>query len=253
MENVEVLLGSEAVEKFKGEGTAIEQQAVALAVVDEVTRAEASDMSLLAKAFKKKVKEKFAPAKAAADKAHIAICALENETIAPADRVIKILDGKANVYLLEQERIQNEKQAKIDAETKRREDAERERLLKLAVKQAENGKAEKAEETLQRAEDVYIPPPILPSAEKRVVTETGSTSSRKDFDLAIVNSHEVIQAIAAGKIPFGVARHDVAKNEIRITGGQLKEFAKMQQVGGSLPVIPGCRLVEKFTFSGRSR
>jgi hypothetical protein len=255
MEN-EVLKDDEVV-KFKGEGTAIEQRATALQVVDEETRAQASDMSLIAKAFKKMVKEKFAPAKKAADDAHTAICNLENETIAPANRVIKMLDGKANVYLLEQDRKRAAEQAIIDAETKRREDAERERLLKLAVKQAENGKTEKAEETLQKAEDVFIPAPVLPPVERRTTTESGSTSSRKDFDVFIIDEMAVIRAIASGAILPGAInklkdKEKVNVIELSITTAAIKKQAEMRRVGNALPVIPGCRVVEKYVQTGRS-
>jgi hypothetical protein len=258
MENVDVLLGSAEVVKFKGEGTAIEVAANALVVVDEMGRAQASDMSLLAKQFKKRVKEKFAPAKTAADKAHTAICDLENETLRPADRVIKILDGKMDVYLQERERIRRAEQAVIDARTKQREDAERERLLKLAVKQAENGKTEKAEETLQRAEDVYIPPPILPSVDKRVVTETGSTSSREDFDVFILDKMAVIRAIASGVILPGAVNELKDKEKVNIIGltimaAALKKQAEMNRVGNALPIIPGCRVKGRFVQTGRAK
>jgi hypothetical protein len=249
----ENLMDQNEVVKYKGEGTAIEQQAVALVVVDEAGRAQAADMREQARQFKKNVETKFSPAREAALKAHREITSLINEMIAPADRVIKITDGKMSAYQLEEDRKHREAQAKIDAEIAAKEQAERDRLNKLAEKQMEAGKFDKAEATIQRAEEVAYVAPVLPTIDKRVVTDAGGTSSRKDFELAIVNSHEVIQAIAAGKIPFGVARHDVAKNEIRITGGSLKDFAKLNQVGDTLPTVPGCRLTLAYKFSGRAK
>lgn len=232
------------VEQFKGEGSAIEQQAMALQVVDEGTRAIAGEIRERARQFIKSVKEKFAPAKEKAHQAHVEICALEKGIIDPADKIVKILDKKASNYLLEEDRKRREAQAKIDAETKRREDAERDRLLKLAVKQAENGKTEKAEETLQKAEEVFIPAPVLPSIDKSVKTESGGTSSTKDFDVVVMDPLAVVKEIAAGRLPISA---------VKVLENVLKNWAKMNRVGDKLPQIPGCRVTEKFSFSGRAK
>lgn len=249
----ENLMDQVEVVKIKGEGTAIEQQAASLIVGDEATRAIAAELRERARQFKKNVETKFSPAREAALKSHREITALINEMIGPADRVIKITQDKMSAYQLEEDRKRREAQAKIDAEIAAKEQAERDRLNKLAEKQMEAGKFGKAEQTIQRAEEVAYVAPVLPSIDKRVVTEAGGTSSRKDFDLTIVNFLEIIKAIAIGQIPFGVAKHDAAKNEIRITGGALKDFAKLNQVGDVLPTIPGCKLTPKFTFSGRAK
>ena len=231
------------VEKFKGEGSAIEQQATALQVTDESTRAIAADIRERARQFIKSVKEKFAPAKEKAHQAHVEICALEKGIIDPADRIVKILDKKSSDYLIELERIRREEQAKIDAEIKRKEDAEKERLLKLAVKQSENGNTAKAEETLQKAEEVFMPAPVLPSVDKSIKTESGGTSSTKDFDVVVVNPLAVIQEIAAGRLPISA---------VKVLENVLKNWAKMNRVGDKLPIINGCRLTEKFSFSSRA-
>jgi len=238
------ILNTVEVEKFKGEGSAIEQQAMALQVVDESSRAAAADIREKARQFIKSVKEKFAPAKEKAHQAHVEICALEKGIIDPADKIVKILDKKASDYLLKKDRERREAQAKIDAENKRREDAERDRLLKLAAKQEANGKAEKAEETLQKAEEVFMPAPLLPSLDKSVKTESGGTSSTKDFDVVVVDALAVIQQIAAGRLPLSAAT---------INANVLKNWAKMNRIGDKLPAIPGCRLTEKFSFSGRAK
>lgn len=246
------ILNTEQVEKFKGEGSAIEQQAKALQVVDESTRAESSDIQLQAGKFKKTVEEKFSPAREAAHKAHTEICALINELVGPADRIIKLLKKKNSDYLLEEDRKHAAAQAIIDAETKRKEDAEKDRLLKLAVKQSENGNTAKAEETLQKAEEVKFFSPTLPSLNSQVKTASGSTSSRKDFTVTIINAFTVIKEIATGKLPVGIPVLDLKKNEIRITASSIKDYAKLQRVGDKLPDIPGCKLEWGYVESGRA-
>ena len=167
--------------------------------------------------------------------------------------MIKILDKKSSDYLIEYNRKQAEAQAIIDAETKRREDAEKERLLKLAVKQEEAGKAEKAEETLQKAEDVKFTSATLPGLDTTVKTASGSTSSRKDFTVTILNAMDVIMEIAKRTLPAGIAVLDIKKNEIRITASSIKDHAKLQKIGDKLPYIPGCKLETFYPQSGRSR
>jgi hypothetical protein len=252
----ELVHKEEKLEALKKRGEEMLAQVQALEVVDESGRAIAAELREKARLYIKGIKDDWKGEDGevtVAFRLYKSLLARVDKAIEFPEKVMGIAESKMSAYQLEEDRKHREAQAKIDAEIRSKEDAERERLLKLAVKQAENGKAEKAEETLQRAEEVFMPAPVLPSLDKRVVTDAGGTSSRKDFDLAIVNSHEVILAIAAGKIPFGVARHDVAKNEIRITGSSLKDFAKLNQVGDTLPTVPGCRLAWAYKFSGRSK
>ena len=213
-------------------------------------------MQVLAGKFKKNVEDKFAPAKEAAHKAHTEICALINELVGPADRIIKMLKRKNSDYLLEEDRKQAIAQAIIDAETKRKNDAETERLLKLAVKQSENGNAAKAEETLQKAEEVKYVAPTLPGLNSQVKTASGSTSSRKDFDVFIDTPLLVIKEIASGKLPGGIAKLSTKGDEISITTCSLKKWADQNRVGekfDKLPTINGCRLVEKYASTGRAK
>jgi len=254
MENkIELLMGRDDITKSKEEGGLLEQRAMAFQVIDEPTRTQAVDIREQARQFKKKWEAKFADAKESAHKTHKDICNLIDEIVGPAARVIKILDKKSSDYQIEFDRKQTEAQAIIDAETKRREDAEKERLLKLAVKQAENGKTEKAEETLQKAEDVKFFSPTLPGLDTSVKTAFGSsTSSHKDFTVTILNALDVITEIAKRTLPAGTATLDTKKNEIRITASSIKDYAKLHKIGDKLPDIPGCKLEAFYPQSGRS-
>jgi hypothetical protein len=197
-----------------------------------------------ARQFKKAVQARFESPKEAAHKAHTEICALEKDMIGPADRVIKITEGKMNTYLLEEDRKHRAEQARIDAETAERDRKEKERLDKLAEKQLEAGKFDKAQETIDRAEAVYTPPPVLPSLDKSVKTDAGNTNARKDFDITVENQSLFIQQVVLGDGNFGF---------IEFKNGPIKRYAEGKRVGDNLPIIPGCRITPKFGFSGRSK
>jgi hypothetical protein len=41
--------------------------------------------------------------------------------------------------------------------------------------------------------------------------------------------------------------------ELSITSAAIKKQAEMRRVGNALPVIPGCRVVEKYIQTGRAK
>lgn len=240
MNEIEVL-GKEEIAKFKGEGTAIEQRAAALQVVNEETRAEASEMREIARQFKKAVIEKFKASKESAAKAHKEICNLEGEMYGPADRVIKVLDGKANVYLMEQDRIRQEAEAKARKAAEAEAEKERQKLLKAAAKAEEKGNLEKAEEKRMEAEQVQTYTPIFAGPDKTVRTDSGRTSARKVIVLSVIDPGAVFAAVVRGEIPAGV---------LEIKQGELKRYAEMKRVGDTVPAIPGCRVTLEYAQIG---
>jgi hypothetical protein len=124
--------------------------------------------------------------------------------------------------------------------------------MKLAEKQMDKGNMAKAEETLARAEDVFIPAPVLPTLDRGVVTESGfKATSRKDFDVVILSAIEVVRAIASGNLPVGVAR--MVAGEIKITPAAIKDAVKLTMTDDKIPQVPGCRIVEKYVQIGRGR
>jgi hypothetical protein len=238
---------SEKLDALAKRGEVMLAQVHALEVKDESGRAIAAELREQARLYIKGIKDDWKGEDGevtTAYRLYKSLLARVDRAIEFPEKVIKITEGKMSAYQLEEDRKHQEEQAKIDADTKRKEDAEKERLLKLAVKQAESGNEEKAEATLQRAEEVAYVAPVLPSIDKRVVTEAGGTSSRKDFDITVVEPAAVFAAVVRGALPPAV---------LEIKMGPLKKYAEMNRVGDTLPVIPGCRLVAKFTYSGRAK
>jgi hypothetical protein len=243
----ELVHKEEKLEALKKRGEEMLAQVQALEVVDESGRAIAAELREKARLYIKGIKDDWKGEDGevtVAFRLYKSLLARVDKAIEFPEKVMGIAESKMSAYQLEEDRKLREAQAKIDAEIRSKEDAERERLLKLAVKQAENGKAEKAEETLQRAEEVAYVAPVLPSIDKRVVTEAGGTSSRKDFDVTVLDPMTVVKEIAAGRLPISA---------VNVLPNVLKNWAKMNQVGDTLPTVPGCRLAWAYKFSGRAK
>jgi len=240
--------------RYQQAGNEIEQKLNSLQVIDEPSRAIAADTREQARQYDKEIFDEFDPDRDDAYQHYLKVKTRVEKMRAPFKRIMKAADDKMDAYLREEKHKRQEAQDKIDREAAEAKQREIDRLDKLAEKQMDAGRFDKAEETIAKAEDVAsAPTPTIPSLDKTVKTESGGTSSFLDFDLAIENALTVIKDISAGRLPFGLAKLDINKNEIRITGGALKDYAKLQIVNGKLPIIPGCRLTEKFRFSGRSK
>jgi hypothetical protein len=238
---VEFLKEDEAV-KLEGEGTAIEHQANSLAIVDGATRAMAADMRERARQFKKKIQELFVEPKRAANEAHTKICNLEKKMYGPADKVIKIIDGKASDYDLEQKRLAKIEADKAAVEKARLDKIEADRLLARAAKAEEKGQDEKADLLLEQAANVdnFVPPP--PEPPKQIRTDSGTTSGTMDFDIEVINPINFIQQVVMAGGNFGF---------IEFKNGPIKRYAEGKKIGDVLPVIPGCKLTPKVRYSGR--
>jgi hypothetical protein len=239
---VEFLKEDEAV-KLEGEGTAIEHQANSLAIVDGTTRAMAADMREKARQFKKKIQELFEKPKKAADLAHTELCDLEKKMYGPADKVIKIIDGKASTYDLEQKRLAQIEADKAAVEKARLDKIEADRLLARAAKAEEKGQDEKADLLLEQAANVNNFVAAPPAPPKQIRTDSGTTSGTMDFTIEIVNPAVFIQQVILTGGNFGF---------IEFKNGPIKRYAEGKKIGDTLPTIPGCRLTPKVSYSGRA-
>jgi hypothetical protein len=219
---------SEKLDALAKRGEVMLSQVHALEVKDESGRAIAAELREQARLYIKGIKDDWKGEDGevtTAYRLYKSLLARVDRAIEFPEKVMNIAESKMSAYQLEEDRKHQEEQAKIDADTKR-------------------GNEEKAEATLQRAEEVAYVAPVLPSIDKRVVTEAGGTSSRKDFDITVVEPAAVFAAVVRGALPPAV---------LEIKMGPLKKYAEMNRVGDTLPVIPGCRLVAKFTYSGRAK
>jgi hypothetical protein len=157
----------------------------------------------------------------------------KKEYLDPALILRKRFQKKNDDYLTEQENIRKAEQKRLDDERKKKEDAEKEKLLRKAEKFESSGNVERAEEMLNKAENVYIPPSIVaPMVDKTTRLESGTASSTTDINVIIQDSKEILKGIIAGIIPISVVAISEAKLKAHVKAFKLK-------------TLPGCIIEEK--------
>lgn len=220
----------EIIEKYKAEADNLSAIAASIIVVDQNSYLSAGEFGKSLKLLRNKITDYFKPLKEAAHKAHKAITQKEAEELSPIDDADDIVRQAVTAYLNEQARLQRVEQARLDAEAKKAADAERERLLKQAVKADEKGNAEKAEALIEKAEQVYVEPVFaLPTVAKTVKTTAGNMTAVKDIKVTVIDKKAFAAAIGAGLIPITCFEEKA---------GVLKSWVK----SAGLKQIAGCRV-----------
>lgn len=154
------------------------------------------------------------------NKAHKALCKKRNDAKEPWMELLQKVSHIRSDYQVEQERIRLEAQRKAEAEAREVARKEQEALLARA---AAAKTVAKQEELLDKAENVYIEPVIVPSVvDKKIeLSFGGSVSSQKDIDVIVTDVKAICKAVADGKLPVGI---------IEIKNNALKTFAKLQSL-----------------------
>jgi len=179
-----------------------------------------------------KIKNYWKPLKEKAYEAHKIITSKENEMINPVEERKKILSAKISSYLTEQSRIKMEEQRRLDVERLAQEKVEMERLEKESKEAENNWELKKAAELKNQSENVYIPPSIVQSEIKKIVTmDTGTMSVKKDIEVEIINVSDILRHIISGKLPTSI---------IEIKELKLKQFLKMS----GIMELSGCNIRE---------
>ena len=179
--------------EFKEEALTLKGQATAIKVRDVETYASAGELGKAMKELRSKVVEYFAPLKDAAHKAHKAITAKEAEELKPIDEAITILRSTMNAFTAEQERLRRIEEDKLRKIEEERAAKEREKLLAQAVKAEAKGNGDKAEELLEKAENVYVAPvTVEPTVAKTVKTAAGNITQASETIITVTNLKDFI-------------------------------------------------------------
>jgi len=154
-------------------------------------------------------------AKAAAELSRKNIVDLKDEAIKSYVDADEIAREKNNIYLREQHEIAEKQRREEEKKRREAEQKERERLERLALKQIENDKTEKAEETMEKIEKVFIAPAVIAEPERQIVNDSGKVdmTARKDIKVTIHNSGSILNAILEHKLPIKAVK--ISENEIK--------------------------------------
>lgn len=186
----------------------------AIAVTDRESCNIASEYLKTIKAQSKRVKDFFADSKAKAAATHKAICAQENQLLAPLEQLERTLKTGIGAFeLAEQKRLAAE-------EERRRKEAEE--LAALSVEAEASGDTSMAQEALAEAMVNYAP---------NVQPKTQGVSTRFDW-VAIVEDAEMVPRMF-----------------MLVNDAALQAFAK--QTKGTVK-IPGVRFEQKAVISARA-
>ena len=244
-----------AIKQFQQQGEALLAEAMTIEIVDDASRERMAEVRERGRQMVKAVDAKFDTARDTAYKIYLLVKDRISGMKRDPEEAQKIAERKMSNYDLKRE--QELKAIQAEAERKRlaEEEKERQRLLAKAEKAAEKGNAEKAEELRQAAEEVIVFSPAAPIMPKTIETDSGKTSSKKDFDVRITNPKEVIAALASGHLPPGIiaAKREPEGHysELKITAAAIKKWAEQQRLGDELPAAPpGCSIKAVFKYRG---
>lgn len=187
------------------------------------------------KAKQKRVIEFFEPMKSQAHQAWKQVCASEGEVLKPLQAAESVLKTKVITYTQEEERRRLEAARKAEAERLEKERREREKLEAQAAKAAAEGRTEKAEALLEKAENVTV----LPKVEIQPEIKAEGTAIRKVWKGEVTDLAVLIKAITEGKAPITL----IQANQVAVNN-----FAKAMK--GAVEV-PGLRQWEAAEMAVR--
>ena len=141
--------------ELKNEIVPIKEKAEGLIIATDDDNISAANFLMTIKGMIKKVKEKFAPAKDNAWKAHKAITALESEILMPLKKAELNLKGKM-VAFERQAEIERQRLQAVQEADARRIEVEAIKAQEAASKLLDKGKDEKAEVKMQVAETLQV-------------------------------------------------------------------------------------------------
>lgn len=199
---IEKAEGSAIVKKYTAQSVAVIEHANHIKILTDGDMAPVADFLAEINKARTTIKNELDPIIADAHGVHKRLTTMRASMLSPYDQAEGIAKDKVSAYLTEQERKRREEQARLERERQEAERKERERLEKLAEKQMDNGKFDKAEETIERAESVYIPMREAAPVTKSVKTENGGMTSVRDIEVVSIDPRKFIAAVLGGTAPI---------------------------------------------------
>jgi len=178
-------------------------QAKTLVVSSPDEYAGAGELGKGIKELRAKVVEYFKPLKESAYAAHKAVTAKEAGELKPIDEALNQVRQAMNSYTEAVKRIEAEAQRKANEAAEKEAAKERERLLAQAVKADTKGNTEKAEELIQKAQDVYVAPvTVAPIMAKTVSTASGNITQTKTLEVEVIDLFDFVkELVEKGRYP----------------------------------------------------
>jgi len=229
---------NEEIQAFQQQSTGLVEQANKIAIVTD------SDLEF-ASEFVNRVVKRYTPIEKELDtqcemnhKAWKNSTEFRKKVLAPYKEAESIVKKKVSDHMQEKERIRRELQAKADAEAREADRKEKERLARLAEKQMDAGKMDKAEETLDRIDTVYHAPAPVQETVKSVKTEAGGLTGIKDINVEVVDLFKLLAAVLNRQLPPGCVSVNLS-----IIKRTMKDYGITPQAAAEM----GVKITESFS------
>jgi hypothetical protein len=207
--------------ELKNKSLTIYEHVKDVKVLNQEGYLQAADTLKHIKEWKSKIEAYFAPIKKSAYDTWKGITSKETDALKLINEADLIVRNEVRKYLTEQERIRKEEQAKLEREAAEKARKEQEALLKKAEQAEIKGKTEKAEELLEKAENVYAEPVFAAkTVDKTTKLDNGSITMLRDVEVAIIDRGAFLR-FAINNLPEAI---------IDINTTKLKKYIKDMKI-----------------------
>jgi len=212
------------------------EQALAIQVTDKPTYTAAGEFGKTLKDLERKIVDYFAPLKKAAHEAHKAITKRETDELSPVREAMDCVRRSMNKYLADVEAARLKAEEALRKEAEERARKEQERLLAQAAKAEEKGLNDRAEELMEKAENVYVAP-VTVERDVTVKTDTVSLSAAMETEVSVTD----LKAFLAGLV-----QRNLAPTMIDVKMAPLKSWVKANAIksfpGLAIREVPKARI-----------
>lgn len=164
MENGQAVIEVKDDQQYKGAINSLVSSADSLEITNDFAQDEAARLGKDLKKWVEDAEAYFEPEISAAFKLHRSLTAKRNSVVQPVKDAIVRLGQRLGIYQGEARRKQAEAEEKERARAAEAEKKEQEKLLNKAAEADLKGNTEKAEDLLNKAEEVYVAPrPVAPA------------------------------------------------------------------------------------------
>ena len=164
MENSQAVIEVKDDQQYKSAINTLVASADSLEITNDLTQDNAASLGKDLKKWVEDVEAYFEPEISAAFKLHRSLTAKRNAVVQPVKEAIIRLGQRLGIYQEAERREQAEAEEKERARAAEAEKKEQEKLLNKAAEADSKGNAEKAEDLLNKAEEVYVAPkPVAPA------------------------------------------------------------------------------------------
>ena len=212
--------------QLKNTAGALIQQAEALIITDTESQRAANTFFLSCNTMGKRIAEYWKDTKKSAYEAWRSICDKEAEMLRIPDKAKGIVENKLRDYREVERRRAAEEQRKADDARRKEEQRLKDLEMKRAERALDKGNESKAEEHLQRADEVFVPPvEVSPTVAKTERTEIGSITGIMDLKIEIVSMRELARAVADGALPDHILDAKLGQIKTWAKGNGIKRFS----------------------------